>query len=264
VSTDPVPGSRATTFAVAAESYDRFMGGSFSVQLAPQMADLAGVKAGQRVLDVGCGTGTLTAELVRRVGAGSVTAVDPSEQFVAAARARHPDVAIRRATAEKLPFAGGTFDAVLAQLVLHFVPDPVAGVKEMARVTKRGGGVAACVWDHIGQSPFGPFWRAVHELDPNAEDEASHPGVREGHLVEIFTSAGLRDVRGTALLASVEHPTFDAWWSLFELGVGPPGGYVAGLDPARRAALRDRCRQLLPPAPFTITGRAWAARGVVL
>jgi SAM-dependent methyltransferase len=264
VSTAQGSGPRPPTFtATTAEAYDRFMGGSYSVQLAPQMADLAGVTAGQRLLDVGCGTGTLTAELVRRVGAGSVAAVDPSEPFVAAARARHPDVDVRRGTAEKLPFADGTFDAVLAQLVVHFMPDPVMGLKEMARVTRPDGVVAACVWDQVDQSPFGPFWRAVHELDPTAENETSRPGVREGHLVELFTAAGLREVRGTALLASVEHSTFDAWWSLFELGLGPAGGYVAGLDATRRAALRDRCRELLPPAPFTITGRAWAARGVV-
>ncbi|MFL5647494.1 MAG: class I SAM-dependent methyltransferase, partial [Chloroflexota bacterium] len=135
------------SFDVAAEAYDRFMG-RYSAQLSSQMADLAGVAIAQRVLDVGCGPGALTAELVKRVGAPDrVAAVDPSEPFVAAARARNPGVAIERATAEHLPFDDGRFDAALAQLVVHFMSDPVAGLAEMARVTRPGGVVAACVWD---------------------------------------------------------------------------------------------------------------------
>jgi ubiquinone/menaquinone biosynthesis C-methylase UbiE len=133
-------------FDVAAEAYDRFMG-AWSAPLAPQLADLANVRSGQRVLDVGCGPGSLTAELVARVGPSSVSAVDPSESFVAAARARHPGVDVRRAQAELLPFSNGAFDAALAQLVVHFMADPVAGLREMARVTRPGGVVAASVWD---------------------------------------------------------------------------------------------------------------------
>ena len=138
------------SFEVAAEAYDRFMG-RYSVQLAPQLADFAGIAAGQRVLDVGCGPGALTGELVQRLGAEAVTAVDPSEPFVAAAKARHPGVEVQRASAESLPFDDGAFDAALAQLVVHFMADPVAGLREMARVTRPGGVVAACVWDHAGE-----------------------------------------------------------------------------------------------------------------
>src|SRR6188474_2241406 len=119
------------SFDVAAASYDRFMG-RYSVLLAPQMADFAGIEAGQRVLDVGCGPGALTAVLADRLGPGAVSAADPSEPFVAAARARNPGVDVVRASAEALPFADGTFDTTLAQLVVHFMSDPVTGLAEMA------------------------------------------------------------------------------------------------------------------------------------
>src|SRR5688572_19161989 len=121
------------TFNVAATAYDAFMG-RYSAPLSPQLADLAGVETGQRVLDVGCGPGALTAELVRRVGAPNVAAVDPSEPFVTAARERQPGVDVRLAPAEDLPFEDDAFDAALAQLVVHFMDDPVAGLKEMRRV----------------------------------------------------------------------------------------------------------------------------------
>lgn len=246
----------------AADTYDRFMG-RYSVLLAPQMADLAGVARGQRVLDVGCGPGALTAELVARVGASAVAAVDPSTPFVAAARARHPGVDVRVASADALPFAGRTFDSALAQLVVHFMPDPVAGLREMARVTRVGGVIAACVWDHAGSGPITPFWQAARELDPDAEDESGLAGVREGHLAELFTAAGLSGVESTSLVASVVHDSFEAWWGPFELGVGPAGAYFARLDPDSRAALRERTRKALPHAAFTQTVRAWAARGIV-
>jgi SAM-dependent methyltransferase len=250
------------SFDVPAESYDRFMG-RYSQLLSPQLADLAGVSPGQRVLDVGCGPGALTAELVTRLGPEAVAAVDPSEPFVAAARARHPGVKVSQASAEHLPFPDDEFDAALAQLVVHFMADPVAGLAEMARVTRPGGIVAACVWDHGGgQGPLSAFWRAARELDPAVHDESQLPGAREGHLAELFEAAGLRQVEQTSVIASLEHPSFEEWWEPFTGGVGPSGAYVAGLGPERQAELRDRCRNLLPPAPFTVAARAWAARGL--
>lgn len=250
-------------FAVAADAYDRFMG-RYSRLLSPQLADLAGIAAGQRALDVGSGPGALTAELVKRLGAESVVAVDPSESFVMAALDRHPGVTVLQASAADLPFADDFFDAALAQLVVHFMPDPVAGLTEMRRVTRSGGAVAACVWDFgAGMGPLGPFWQAALELDPTAAAEAHLPGTREGHLAELFEQAGLRDVTPAELWVALEHPTFDAWWAPFTESVGPAGAYVASLPPDGQAALRDRCRALLPEAPFTITARAWAARGTV-
>lgn len=252
------------SFDVAAEAYDRFMG-RYSSLLAPQLADLAGVQAGQRAIDVGSGPGALTTELVRRLGADAVAAVDPSESFVAAVRARHPGVTALKASAEALPFADGAFDAAIAQLVVHFMPDPIAGLTEMARVTKAGGVVAACVWDHAGgKGPLGLFWEVARELDGYVVDESKLPGVREGHLAELFADAGLRETREATLTADREHATFEEWWEPFTHGVGPAGAYVASLDPQRQAALRDRCRAMLPNEPFVLTAWAWAARGTVV
>ena len=249
------------TFSVPADAYDRFMG-RYSAQLTTQMADLAGVEAGQRVLDVGCGPGALTAELVRRVGAESVAAVDPSEQFVAAARERHPGVDVRHSAAEELPFPDATFDAALAQLVVHFMADPVRGLGQMARVTRTGGAVAACVWDHAGeQTPLALFWRAAGELFPDAEGESGLAGSSEGHLGELFAQAGLSEIEETALPVRIEHPSFEDWWDPFTLGVGPAGSFYAQQDADMQRRLRERCRELFPP-PFTLSARAWAARGV--
>jgi SAM-dependent methyltransferase len=220
------------------------------------------VRAGQRVIDVGCGPGALAAELVTRVGPLSVAAVDPSEPFVAATQARNPGVDVRLASAERLPFPDRAFDAALAQLVVHFMSDPVAGLAEMARVTRGDGVVAACVWDHAGgQGPLGLFWEMAHELDPDVKDESQLAGAREGHLTELFEAAGLLDIAETTLTASLPHETFEEWWQPFTGGVGPAGAYVAGLDAERQTALRERCRTRLPSGPFTVTALAWAARG---
>lgn len=237
--------------------------GRYSTLLSPQLADLAGVRYGQRVLDVGCGPGALTAELVTRLGAASVAAVDPSEPFVAAARARNAGVQVLRATAEELPFPDRTFDASIAQLVVHFMSDPVAGLAEMGRVTRRDGVVAACVWDHGGrQGPLNGFWDAARLLDPEVVDESRLAGTREGHLGELFEAAGLREIEETSLSASLEHLSFDAWWEPFTRGVGPAGSYLASLGAERQAELREACRAMLPTAPFVLPARAWAARGL--
>ncbi|MBA3244224.1 MAG: class I SAM-dependent methyltransferase [Actinobacteria bacterium] len=250
------------SFAVAADLYDRFMG-RYSVLLSPQLADLAEVRGGQRVLDVGCGPGALTAELVARLGPAAVSAVDPSEPFVEAARERNPEVEVLRASAEQLPFPDRIFDTALAQLVVHFMSDPIAGLAEMRRVTRKDGVVAACVWDHAGgQGPLSLYWRAAHDLDPDIEDESRLPGAREGHLAELFEAAGLRGIEETTLSADLEHPSFEEWWEPFTLGVGPAGSYLVGLDADRQVKLREHCRTLLPTAPFVLTARAWAARGV--
>lgn len=250
-------------FDVAADAYDRYMG-RYSSLLSPQLADFGRVRGGHRVLDVGCGPGALTNELVARLGAAAVAAVDPSEPFVDAARARNPGVEVLRASAEQLPFPDRAFHAALAQLVVHFMIDPVAGLTEMARVTRPGGIVAACVWDHGGdQGPISLFWDAARLLDPEVHDESHLAGAREGHLAALLAAAGLREIEETAFSANLEHLSFDAWWEPFTHGVGPGGAYVAGLDAEREAKLREACRAMLPGGPFVITARAWAARGRV-
>jgi len=249
------------SFVVAAEAYDRFMG-RYSSPLAPLFADFGRVSDGQHVIDVGCGPGALTEELVRRLGASAVAAVDPSAPFVSAIEERLPDVDVRLAPAEELPFDDSSFDAALAQLVVQFMRDPLEGLREMARVTRDGGVVAASVWDHGGgHGPLSVLWDVVQEFDPGARDESGLAGTRGGALTALFEQVGLLEIEENALTVSVEHPTFEDWWEPYTLGVGPAGAYVAGLDPEQQDDLRERCRARLPEPPFVIEARAWSARG---
>ncbi|MDT0165772.1 methyltransferase domain-containing protein [Actinotalea sp. AC32] len=250
-------------FDVGADRYGAFMG-RWSEPLADGFVALAGVRPGDTALDVGCGPGALTERLVARLGPGAVAAVDPSAPFVDAARTRLPGVDVRRASAEELPFPDGSFDAALAQLVVHFMGDPVAGLREMARVTRAGGTVAACVWDHAhGSGPLAAFWQAARDLDPDVHDEAALPGSRRGDLARLLGEAGLRDVEDTTLTVTRRFDDVARWWDPFTLGVGPAGAYVATLDDVARAALRARCAELLPRPPFTVDAVAWAAVGRV-
>jgi SAM-dependent methyltransferase len=250
------------SFTSGADQYDRFMG-RYSAPLAPVFTDFARLADSARVLDVGCGPGALARELAGRLGSSSVSAVDPSEAFVEAVRDRLPGVRVERAVAEALPFEDRSFDAALSQLVVHFMADPVAGLREMRRVTKDSGVVAACVWDHAGgHGPLGAFWHAARVIDVEVDDESSRAGTRCGHLGELFEAAGLREVEHGAVSVEVEHPSFEEWWEPFTLGVGPAGAFVAGLSAGQRDQLRDLCRERLPEAPFVISARAWAARGL--
>lgn len=248
---------------MAAQSYDRFMG-RFSEPLAVVFADSLGLRPAQRVLDVGCGPGALTVQLVDRVGAAGVAALDPSPPFVAAVRDRLPGVDVRLGSAEDLPYDADTFDVSAAALVVHFMADPVAGLREMGRVTAPGGTVAACVWDHGGGAgPLSTFWRAVSDLDPDARTEAGLAGAREGHLVALAEEAGLGDVASDYLTVTVGFAGFEDWWEPYTLGVGPAGVFVQRLAEDRREALRARCRQILGDAPFEMTASAWSFRAVV-
>jgi SAM-dependent methyltransferase len=248
------------TFEVTADLYGRFMG-RYSEPLAVEFAAIADLQPGRRALDVGCGPGALTAQLVERLGVASVTAVDPSASFVEAVRTRFPGLEVQVGTAEDLPYADGTVDAALAQLVVHFMSDPVAGLREMARVTRPGGTVAACVWDFAGgNAPLSTFWSAVHDLDPDADDESGLAGVRDSHLVELATEADLRDVTQSVLSVRVGYDSFEEWWEPYTFGVGPAGSHVARLDEDERAALRAHCEELLPSAPFDVVAKAWCMR----
>jgi SAM-dependent methyltransferase len=247
------------SFVVPPQAYARFMG-RYAEPLAEVFVAFAGVHVGDKVLDVGCGPGALTAHLLS-VGA-EVMAIDPSPPFIDAMRVRFPDVDVRRGTAEELPYATATFDAALAQLVVHFMADPVVGIRQMARVTRRGGVIAACVWDGPAGA-LAPFWDAVHVNDPEVEDEALLSGAHMGHLTELFEAAGIRDVEEDSITVDVVHPTFEEWWEPYTLGVGPAGHYVRRLDESGRARLESVARERLGGGPFTVSATAWAARGTV-
>jgi SAM-dependent methyltransferase len=248
------------TFEVAAGAYNRFMG-RYSGPLATRFADWAGVVGPGRALDVGCGTGALTRVLIERLGVDGVSAVDPSQPLLVALRLEFPTLDVQTGRAEQLPYPDDLFDHALAQLVVSFLTDPVHGLYEMARVTRPGGTVSACVWDLAGGgAPLTAFWRAARDLDPDVDDESGRPGVREGELASLCDLAGLTQIEDTALTVTVRHPSFEDWWEPYTLGVGPAGAYVQGLDAKGRIRLRDHCRELLPEPPFNILATAWAVR----
>ncbi len=245
-------------FEGTADAYTRFMG-RYSERLAARFADLAGVRPGQRALDVGCGAGALAAELTARLGTDAVCAAEPSPPFVAAVRDRLPGVDVRQAAAEDLPFDDDSFDVTMAQLVVHFMADPEAGLREMARVTRPGGVVAACVWDDAGgRSPLALFWRAARDLDPSAGPRGARPGTFEGDLVARFGAAGLVGARAATLGVQVRHESFDEWWEPFTLGVGPLGGYLTSLGEQGAANLREHCRELAGDGPIEVNAAVWA------
>lgn len=245
----------------SADSYARFMG-RFSEPLAPLFADLAPPPPDGRLLDVGCGPGVLTAVLAERYGAERVDAVDPSEAFVAAARERLPGVDVRRAAAEALPYADAAHAASYAQLVVHFMADPHAGIAEMCRVTRPGGPVSACVWDHGGgRGPLSPFWSVVGELEPGANRERWSTGSREGDLPRLFGDAGLRDVQAGELAVTIHLESFEAWWAPYEEPAGSVGDYLATRTPEQVAAIRETCRERLPDGPFDLTAVTWTVTG---
>lgn len=248
-------------FDVSAEAYDRFMG-RFSAPLADAFVDRAGITPGMRVLDVGSGPGALSRALVEVVGPGLVAAVDPQPAFVEAVGQRLPGVTTVVGSAESLPHEDATFDACLANLVVHFMADPVAGLREMARVTRPGGTVAATVWQHATPTtPLTPFWMAVRRFDPDALVESERPGTTQGSLVRLMTEAGVSGADETTLTVRGTFEDFDDYWGPFGLGVGPAGEYLAAQPPDRQHEIREAARDLLGPAPFTITGTAWCAVG---
>ena len=216
-------------------------------------------RPGSTAIDVGCGPGALTAELVRRLGTDAVAAVDPSESFVEAARERLPGVDIRLASAESLPFESDSVDLTTAQLVVHFMSDPVHGLSEMARVTRPGGRVAANVWDHAGgQGPLSVYWRAARDLDPGVRDESGLAGAREGHLVELFEAAGLRDVTSFPLTVSAGYPDFATWWTTVH-----PRRRSRPASTSSASTTRDarRCERTARSCCRTVRSRSRPSRG---
>jgi SAM-dependent methyltransferase len=197
-----------------------------------------------------------------------VRAADPSQPFVAACRERSPGVEVVVAGAEALPFADGAFDAALSQLVVNFMTDAEAGVRELARVTAPGGTVASCVWDYAGEMTLlRAFWDAAREVDPERGAAADEPVVMrwcgEGELATLWEAAGLRDVRAGALTVSAAYSGFEDLWAPLPTGIAPSGAFCASLDDARRAKLHDAYRRRLGvgDGPFELTARAWAVAG---
>ena len=265
----PEPGADAGLrgpgrFAAPAEHYDRFMG-RYVPGLAASLADAAGVMSGQRVLDVGCGPGGLTRELGARVGAESVAAIDPAPQFAAACRERNPGTDVRDGVAEQLPWDDGHFDATLCSLVIGFMRDPDQGVREMVRVTRPLGTVAACMWDIAGggMTMLRIFWTAAHQVDGTVEGERRMAGTTRGDIAQRFKRAGLENVVDGVLVAHAEYRGFEDFWEPFTLAVGPAGHYLRSLPADQQARVREACRASIPQGPFSLDARAWYARGAV-
>jgi SAM-dependent methyltransferase len=250
------------TFDVSGEAYDTFMG-RFARVLAPAFADFSGVRSGLMALDVGCGSGILTEELARRLGGGSVAAADPSP-LVEACAARVPEADVRTAPAETLPWPDDSFDAALAQLVLHFLEEPLVGLAEMRRVVRGGGVVAACSWNFPRMTLLGTFWQVAGQVVPKAPGEALGFGTLD-ELAELGREAGLENVEVAPLDVSAGYESFDELWESFELGVGPAGEFCASLAPETREAVRDEYRRRLgePAGSFMLGAQAWAVRGRV-
>jgi len=259
---EDVEGARA--FLHSGDAYDRYMG-RYSRRLAPVFADASKLARGATVIDVGCGPGALTAELVARLGPEHVRAVDPSPPFVAACALRHPGVDVREGRAERLPFDDGSADAALAQLVLHFVSDPDAVAAEFRRVLRPGGVASACVWDfREGMQMLRAFWDAALALDPDAPDEARILRFgAEGEIADLWRGAGFVDVEETTLRVSSEYASFDELWAGFLEGIGPAGAYCTSLAEDARAELRDVLfiRLGSPEGRFTLDAVARSASG---
>jgi ubiquinone/menaquinone biosynthesis C-methylase UbiE len=253
------------TFQADAEAYDAFMG-RYSRQLAPLFADFCGLKTGQRVLDVGCGPGAFTSVAVVRLGLEAVSAVDPVPHFVEENRSRHPGLDVRQAPAEQIPYGDGEFDIAASQLVFHFLSDAEQSVREMSRVVRVGGTVAACVWDFAEEMEMlRAFWDAALSLWTDAPDEGHV--MRFGHereLADLMRGGGLADVVETTLTVTSLYESFAELWSTFLGGIGPAGAYVLTRSPDDRNALREAFHHRLgsPTGPFILGAVARAVRAV--
>jgi ubiquinone/menaquinone biosynthesis C-methylase UbiE len=239
--------------------------GRYSRSLAAPFADSAGVASGQAVLDVGCGPGALTGVLVDRLGAAQVSAFDPSAPFVAECAARYPGVAVREGRAEDIPFDDASFDGALAQLVLHFVTDPVRCAGEVRRVLRPGGFAAACVWDFAeGMQMLRLFWDAALVHDPAAPDQARTLRFgRDGEIAEWLDAAGFHDITETTLDVSSMYSSFGELWEGFLAGIGPAGSYCVSLPETQRAAVQEELFLRLgsPAGSFSLAAKARCASG---
>jgi SAM-dependent methyltransferase len=253
------------------DAYERFMG-RWSRELAPLLVRFAGVRDGEAVLDVGSGTGALSSAVAAAAPSSRVVGVDPAALCVAFAQARHPSALVRFEVgeAQRLRFPNGSFDRTLSLLSLNFVPDPATALNEMIRVTRRGGIVAAAVWDYgQGMEMLRVFWDEVITLDPamDTRDERHMPLCRSGELALLWREHGLQDVADEPLTIQTRFTSFDDYWLPFLERQGPAGTFVATLPAGDREQLRLRLRRRLlgngPDRPLVLHARAWAVRGGV-
>jgi SAM-dependent methyltransferase len=254
----------------AGEAYEPYVG-RWSRQVAAEFLPWLAVAEGMRWLDVGCGTGVLTSSILRSLAPEAVLGVDASAAFLGYARRRvaDPRAAFQPGDAQALPVADGRFDAVVAGLVLNFVPDQARAVAEMRRAARPGGQVAAYVWDYAdGMQMMRRFWDAAIALDPEGaggKDEALRFALcRPEPLRALFEGAGLRQVEVRAIEVPTVFRDFADYWTPFLAGGAPAPAYAMGLPEDRRAALRERLRATLPTAPdgrIPLSARAWAVRG---
>jgi SAM-dependent methyltransferase len=248
-------------------AYEAMMG-RWSSRLATLFLDFAKVGDADRVLDVGCGTGSLVGGILDRAQRARVVGIDPAEAFVDYARTRFPAsrASFDCGSASKLPYADASFDHSLSLLVFHFLEQPGTAASEMRRVTRTGGTVAACTWDRTGQEMSELFWEESVRLDPGAEGKAQRPKVcnQAGQLAELWGATGLQDVSEVTLEMRTDFTGFDDFWLPYTKGVGPQGMYVASLSPDKREALRDALRKRFVgerDRPFSLRAAALAVRG---
>ena len=254
----------------ASDAYERFMG-RWSRELAPLFVGFAGVRDGDAVLDVGSGTGALTAAVAVVAPSSRVIGIDPAAPYVDFARTRLPGDLVRFEVgdAQQLRFGNGSFDRTLSLLVLNFIPDPAKALDEMIRVTRPGRTVAGAVWDYgQGMQMLRVFWDEAISLDPamDARDERHMPLSGKGELAALWREHGLQDVLEETLTIQTRFVSFDDYWSPFLEKQGPAGEYVASLSAGERDQLRLRLRRRLlgdgPDRPIVLAARAWAVRGI--
>lgn len=252
------------------DPYEQYVG-RWSRRLAPPFLDWLCVPAGRRWLDVGCGTGALSAAILERCSPSSVTAVEPSQGFRAIAdRQLAGRVLVHGGTATQIPLADGCIDATVSGLVLNFLADQRAALAEMARVSVPGGTIAAYVWDYTGRMDMmRVFWDAAVELDADAaalHEGARFPSCNPRGLTDLFTRAGLQAVQVTAIDIAMHFASFDEFWQPFLGGQGPAPAYAMALDEGARTRLRERIRDRLPrqaDGSTSLAARAWAVRATV-
>ena len=254
--------SKGTIFSGSSDAYDRLMG-RYSTQLASRFADFAGVRAPQRVLDIGAGTGALTGELVTRLGEESVAAAEPSADYAATLRARFPRADVREVAAEELPWEAGSFDCSLAQLVVVFLNDAPLATRELARVTRPGGVVAKCMWEVDGVEMMNALNEIRRRLRPGGWSPATEYR-DEASLRALFEESGLRDVETTRIEVSVSYETVDELWEP-AIRVGGPGGpAVDAFTPEQLVEGRAIFEEALgnPTGRYALRGTAAAVRGI--